>query len=84
MRQYDANGNMILETDPEENETHYRYKATAHTIAMTHPYLTAKGITDPAVISGIRQNEYNDSLRLQIPVFYDGQLYNLQPTASNM
>lgn len=41
-------------------------------------------VTDPAVISGIRQNEYNDSLRLQIPVFYDGQLYNLQPTASNM
>lgn len=24
-------------------------------------------VTDPAVISGIRQNEYNDSLRLQIP-----------------
>lgn len=64
--------------------TEQRIWAQSVPATLAHPYLTAKGITDPAVISGIRQNEYNDSLRLQIPVFYDGQLYNLQPTASNM
>ena len=43
------------------------------------PYLTAKGITDPAVVSGIRQNEYNGQPETANPCFfYDGQLYNLQ------
>lgn len=74
-----------LEAERLRQEGYERVKGTAQRIwaqsvpaTLAHPYLTAKGITDPAVISGIRQNEYNDSLRLQIPVFYDGQLYNLQ------
>lgn len=74
-----------LEAERLRQEGYERVKGTAQRIwaqsvpaTLAHPYLTAKGITDPAVISGIRQNEYNDSLRLQIPVFYNGQLYNLQ------
>ena len=74
-----------LEAERLRQEGYERVKGTAQRIwaqsvpaTLAHPYLTAKSITDPAVISGIRQNEYNDSLRLQIPVFYDGQLYNLQ------
>ena len=74
-----------LEAERLRQEGYERVKGTAQRIwaqsvpaTLAHPYLTAKGITDPAVVSGIRQNEYNNSLRLQIPVFYDGQLYNLQ------
>ena len=77
--------NKRLEAERLRQEGYERVKGTAQRIwaqsvpaTLAHPYLTAKGITDPAVVSGIRQNEYNDSLRLQIPVFYDGQLYNLQ------
>jgi inner membrane protein len=77
-----------LEAERLRQEGYERVKGTAQRIwaqsvpaTLAHPYLTAKGITDPAVVSGIRQNEYNDSLRLQIPVFYDGQLYNLQSIA---
>lgn len=74
-----------LEAERLRQEGYERVKGTAQRIwaqsvpaTLAHPYLTAKGITDPTVVSGIRQNEYNDSLRLQIPVFYNGQLYNLQ------
>lgn len=66
-------------------EGYERVKGTAQRIwaqsvpaTPEHPYLISKGITDPAVIAGIRQNEYRGSLNLQIPVFYDNQLHNLQ------
>jgi len=35
LRQYDANGNMVLETDPEENETRYRYNDAGLPIEIT-------------------------------------------------
>ena len=43
-----------------------------------HPYLTAKGITDPAAIAGLRQNPYKGDMNLLVPVMYDREIVNLQ------
>ena len=66
-------------------ENHLRVSKTAQRIwrnaapaSLAHPYLAAKGITDPAVLGGIRQSEYRGVLNLQIPIYRDGTLYNLQ------
>ena len=66
-------------------ENHLRVSKTAQRIwrnaapaSLAHPYLAAKGITDPAVLGGIRQSEYQGVLNLQIPIYRDGTLYNLQ------
>ncbi|WP_315338323.1 LPD7 domain-containing protein [Neisseria sicca] len=69
----------------QQQENHLRVSKTAQRIwrnaapaTLAHPYLAAKGITDPAVLGGIRQSEYQGVLNLQIPIYRDGTLYNLQ------
>ena len=69
----------------QQQENHLRVSKTAQRIwrnaapsTLAHPYLAAKGITDPAVLGGIRQSEYRGVLNLQIPIYRDGTLYNLQ------
>lgn len=69
----------------QQQENHLRVSKTAQRIwrnaapaSLAHPYLAAKGITDPAVLGGIRQSEYQGVLNLQIPIYRDGTLYNLQ------
>ena len=44
----------------------------------SHPYLKSKGINDPVLLSGIRQNEYKGSLNLVVPVYHEGRLANIQ------
>ena len=68
----------------QQQENHLRVSKTAQRIwrnaapaSLAHPYLAAKGITDPAVLGGIRQSEYQGVLNLQIPIYRDGTLYNL-------
>ena len=69
----------------QQQENHLRVSKTAQRIwrnaapaTLAHPYLAAKGITDPSVLGGIRQSEYRGVLNLQIPIYRDGTLYNLQ------
>lgn len=44
----------------------------------SHPYLKSKGINNPVLLSGIRQNEYKGSLNLVVPVYHEGRLANIQ------
>ena len=69
----------------QQQENHLRVSKTAQRIwrnaapaSLAHPYLAAKGITDPAVLGGIRQSEYQGVLNLQSPIYRGGTLYNLQ------
>ena len=66
-------------------ERHERVKNTAQRIwsssapaDMNHPYLAAKGITDPASIAGLRQNHYQGDHNLLVPVVYDREIVNMQ------
>ncbi|MDO4641711.1 MAG: PriCT-2 domain-containing protein [Neisseria sp.] len=43
-----------------------------------HPYLTAKGITDPAIMGQLRLNEYQGQTNLLVPVYYEREMVNLQ------
>ena len=46
--------------------------------SLSHPYLAAKGITNPDAIAGLRQNKYKDNDNLIIPVLYENEIVNLQ------
>ncbi|WP_051940839.1 LPD7 domain-containing protein [Stenoxybacter acetivorans] len=43
-----------------------------------HPYLKAKGITDPAVISQIKQSRYQGQSNLLIPMRQNGEIVSMQ------
>lgn len=71
--------------EQERQQTQQRVKGTAQKIwnssrpaSLSHPYLTAKGITNPDAIAGLRQNEYKDNDNLIIPVLYENEIVNLQ------
>lgn len=71
--------------EAERRQTQQRVKATAQTIwknsrpaELAHPYLAAKGITDAATITGLRQNDYKGDNNLVIPVLYEREIVNLQ------
>ena len=69
----------------ERQQTQQKVKITAQKIwqssrpaSLIHPYLAAKGITNPDAIAGLRQNEYKDNDNLIIPVLYENEIVNLQ------
>lgn len=69
----------------ERQQTQQRVKGTAQKIwnssrpaSLSHPYLAAKGITNPDAIAGLRQNKYKDNDNLIIPVLYENEIVNLQ------
>ena len=71
--------------EQERQQTQQRVKGTAQKIwnssrpaSLSHPYLAAKGITNPDAIAGLRQNEYKDNDNLIIPVLYENEIVNLQ------
>lgn len=71
--------------EQERRQTQQRVKGTAQKIwnssrpaSLSHPYLAAKGITNPDAIAGLRQNEYKDNDNLIIPVLYENEIVNLQ------
>lgn len=71
--------------EQERQQTQQRVKVTAQKIwnssrpaSLNHPYLAAKGITNPDAIAGLRQNEYKDNDNLIIPVLYENEIVNLQ------
>nr|WP_311476625.1 LPD7 domain-containing protein [uncultured Neisseria sp.] len=71
--------------EQERQQTQQRVKGTAQKIwnssrpaSLSHPYLAAKGITNPDSIAGLRQNEYKDNDNLIIPVLYENEIVNLQ------
>ena len=71
--------------EQERQQTQQRVKGTAQKIwhssraaSLSHPYLAAKGITNPKAIVGLRQNEYKDNDNLIIPVLYENEIVNLQ------
>lgn len=43
-----------------------------------HPYLTAKGITSAAAVAGLRQNSYRGDDNLVVPLYYGGEIVNVQ------
>ncbi|WP_434776851.1 LPD7 domain-containing protein [Neisseria sp. Ec49-e6-T10] len=45
---------------------------------LAHPYLQAKGITDPECIKGIKQNLYKDNQNLIIPMYQNKEIVSLQ------
>ena len=72
-------------TEQERQQTQQRVKGTAQKIwnssrpaSLSHPYLAAKGITNPDAIAGLRQNKYKDNDNLIIPVLYENEIVNLQ------
>lgn len=71
--------------EQERQQTQQRVKGTAQKIwnssrpaSLSHPYLAAKGITNPDAIAGLRQNKYKDNDNLIIPVLYENEIVNLQ------
>ena len=71
--------------EQERQQTQQRVKGTAQKIwnssrpaSLSHPYLAAKGITNPDAIAGLRQNVYKDNDNLIIPVLYENEIVNLQ------
>lgn len=71
--------------EQERQQTQQRVKGTAQKIwnssrpaSLSHPYLVAKGITNPDAIAGLRQNVYKDNDNLIIPVLYENEIVNLQ------
>ncbi len=71
--------------EQERQQTQQRVKGTAQKIwnssrpaSLSHPYLGAKGITNPDAIAGLRQNKYKDNDNLIIPVLYENEIVNLQ------
>ena len=71
--------------EQKRQQTQQRVKGTAQKIwnssrpaSLSHPYLAAKGITNPDAIAGLRQNEYKDNDNLIIPVLYENEIVNLQ------
>ena len=74
-----------LAAERERQQTQQKVKITAQKIwqssrpaSLLHPYLAAKGITNPDAIAGLRQNEYKDNDNLIIPVLYENEIVNLQ------
>ena len=74
-----------LAAERERQQTQQKVKITAQKIwqssrpaSLSHPYLAAKGITNPDSIAGLRQNEYKDNDNLIIPVLYENEIVNLQ------
>lgn len=74
-----------LAAERERQQTQQKVKITAQKIwqssrpaSLFHPYLAAKGITNPDAIAGLRQNEYKDNDNLIIPVLYENEIVNLQ------
>lgn len=72
-------------SEQERQQTQQRVKGTAQKIwnssrpaSLSHPYLAAKGITNPDAIAGLRQNKYKDNDNLIIPVLYENEIVNLQ------
>ncbi|UOO76518.1 PriCT-2 domain-containing protein [Neisseria sp. Dent CA1/247] len=55
-----------------------RIWAGATPAQISHPYLAAKGITDPATIAGLRQNMYQGDNNLLVPVYYNREIVNVQ------
>ncbi|MFC3873679.1 LPD7 domain-containing protein [Neisseria musculi] len=43
-----------------------------------HPYLAAKGITSAAAVAGLRQNRYRGDDNLVVPLYYGGEIVNVQ------
>ncbi|WP_373741740.1 PriCT-2 domain-containing protein, partial [Neisseria sp.] len=43
-----------------------------------HPYLAAKGITSAAAVAGLRQNSYRGDDNLVVPLYYGGEIVNVQ------
>lgn len=71
--------------EQERQQTQQRVKGTAQKIwnssrpaSLSHPYLAAKGITNPDAIAGLRKNVYKDNDNLIIPVLYENEIVNLQ------
>lgn len=71
--------------EQERQQTQQRVKGTAQKIwnssrpaSLSHPYLAAKGITNPDAIAGLRQNKYKNNDNLIIPVLYENEIVNLQ------
>ena len=71
--------------EQERQQTQQSVKGTAQKIwnssrpaSLSHPYLAAKGITNPDAIAGLRQNKYKDNDNLIIPVLYENEIVNLQ------
>lgn len=71
--------------EAERQQAQQKAKSTAQTIwknsrpaDLSHPYLAAKGITDPAAVAGLRLNEYQGDINLVIPVLYEREIVNLQ------
>ena len=58
--------------------TAQRIWSTAAPADMNHPYLAAKGITDPAAVAGLRQIHYQGDHNLLVPVVYDREIVNMQ------
>ncbi|MCL5079592.1 PriCT-2 domain-containing protein [Neisseria perflava] len=76
--------------EQERQQTQQRVKGTAQKIwnssrpaSLSHPYLAAKGITNPDAIAGLRQNKYKDNDNLIIPVLYENEIVNLQSINQN-
>ncbi len=74
-----------LAAERERQQTQQKVKITAQKIwqssrpaSLIHPYLAAKGITNPDAIAGLRQNKYKDNDNLIIPVLYENEIVNLQ------
>ena len=74
-----------LAAERERQQTQQKVKITAQKIwqssrpaSLSHPYLAAKGITNPESIAGLRQNEYQGNDNLIIPVLYENEIVNLQ------
>lgn len=61
-----------------KQKAHYIWQEKATPASLAHPYLLAKGITDPECIKGLKQNAYKDSQNLVIPMYQNKEIVSLQ------
>lgn len=61
-----------------KQKAQYIWKDKATAATMSHPYLIAKGITDPDCIKGLKQNDYKDNQNLVIPMYQNREIVSLQ------
>lgn len=84
-RQADAEQKRLQATEVQKQaheatkqKAQYIWKDKAIAATMSHPYLIAKGITDPNCIWGLKQNNYKDNQNLVIPMYQNKEIVSLQ------
>lgn len=61
-----------------KQKAQYIWKDKTTVATLSHPYLVAKGITDPNCIWGLKQNNYKDNQNLVIPMYQNKEIVSLQ------